>query len=867
MTGNLKANLAEEAVGCSHFQWWQESLLGGRQAFPLPGMTKHYAPDMPLKVHHFKLAVSVDPVQRTLAGVCTTSFSPILTPVTELFFQAQGLEIEKVSLAGRSAALPFEMSDDGFTVQLPRQLKAGRKMTLNITYRTVSPKAGIYFTGPDENYPNKPVQAWSQGQDEDSHFWYPVLAADYPNHKMTSEVIATCPDSFIALSNGELVAESEDAQNNTKTFHWVHTKPHVNYLVALIVGHFIKLEEHYGDLPVQLYCDPSLEAQARRYFKGTADLVALFSRLYGVEYPWAGKYGQVMVTDFMFGGMENTTITVMTDRILADEQASEEYRKSEITLNAHELNHHWWGDCVTCNNWAHASMTNEGRATYGEVEALEYLYGVKERDAYIFTLAEQYFEEDKKYRRPLVTPYYKDPIDLFDRTLYQKGGLILHMIRYLLGDEGYYKASNTFLVDNLYQCVDTYDWIKAIEKATGRNLRQFFDQWVFGAGFPEYKVTYSWDEQNKLASVKVSQEQQLDETTGLFSMPIEFDFGFADGNKRSFCLEVSEQESSFYFNLDQKPAMFVFDPTNWILKTLDLSGIPRSMLGYQLEHADTVAGRVYAARALAQLGGDDAVKALKRSAPTGFHWSVSAEVARLLGTIGGASARDALKSLVSHENPFVRRAAIAALGEFKDESVAEILAGIVSGTEEESYFVRAEAATALGKTKSETAFAVLAAAMNTPSWNEVVRVGVLSGLAELGDERAVSIAADYAAAGKPWASRPAAITALGKLAEKNAALAIEALHALAEDEETEQFTLRVSVIGALGQAKNKLSRPVLHRMTASAYDGRLKRAILQAQHTISLEKGNSTQEVESLKTQLAELTGQVKHLTGHLWSR
>src|SRR5262249_35072103 len=155
--------------------------------------------------------------------------------------------------------------------------------------------------------------------------------------------------------------------------------------------------------------------------------------------------------------------------------------------------------------------------------------------------------------------------------------------------------------------------------------------------------------------------------------------------------------------------------------------------------------------------------------------------AKCLGTMGTPAAFQSLKRLASHENPLVRRAVVGALGNFKDESVAKLLAGIISGDKEKSYFVLAEAATALGKTGSSQAYPALQAALNMSSWLETVRVGVLSGLAELGDERGVDHAIEYAAAGKPWHSRPAAISALGKFGAK-ATKALEALHNLADSQ-------------------------------------------------------------------------------------
>ncbi len=818
----MKGNLAEHAVYCSHCRQWQSSLSGQRAPFTLPGTVRRYAPDMPVRIHHLKLVLTVHPEQRTLSGVCHTTFEPLAQEISELFFAAQGLVIERVSVAGAADNLSFEKSDSGFTVALPQALKRGEKLELAVAYKTDNPRAGIYFTGPTAFYPTKPWQVWTQGEDDDSHFWYPVAVADHPGHKMTTEVVVTVPKGYLALSNGALVAKQDDDEAEVTTYQWLHDKPHSPYLVTLVVGKFEKLTESYKGLPVEIYFDKQYSQQAKLYFKGTADLVALYSRLYGYEYPWPGKYAQVMVQDFLFGGMENTSISTMTAGILADPDAFDEYRWASLRLNAHELCHMWHGDLITCLHWPDAWL-HEGAATYGEVEAVEHVLGRLEMSYYVKVLADLYFAEDARYRRPIVTDLYKEPMDLFDRHLYQKGALVRHMIRYLLGDADYYESVRVFLKDNAFKSVETADFIKAIEKATGRNLRQFFDQWVFGAGFPEYKVSLKWDEQNKVATVKALQTQKLEGETGLFTMPILFSFTMADGTTCNRTITIADQNTTISFPLPGKPVMFAFDPDNWVLKKLDLTGVPKSMLVHQLHNDPRVIGRVYAAQTLATLGGSDSVAELEAELSSNCFWAVAVEAAKALGEIGAPAACKVLMSATSAEHPKVRRAVVTALGNFKDEEAAQTLSDIICGGTEKSIFVLSEAAHALGKTKSSKAFPALAQALQIDSWLETVKVGALNGLSEIGDERSAELVIEYSAAGKPLNSRPAAITALGKLAATTPqALAI--LHDLAGSEEASQFTLLRSVIDALGEAKNPESRLVLDKLLQGAADGRIKRS-------------------------------------------
>ncbi|MDR3613702.1 MAG: M1 family metallopeptidase [Candidatus Obscuribacterales bacterium] len=831
-----------------------------RRPWSKAGQAPQYAPDLGILARHVKLTLSIDPERRVLVGTASTTVEASFSAVNEVFFEAaDSVKFEKVYVAGSDAALTYRTVDGGIIAVLPARLEKGAKIEIAIDYHLEKPKAGIYFTGPAVMYPNKPFQTWTQGEDQDSHHWFPVAGADYPNHKMTCEAIITVPAAYTALSNGKLLSETADDKNGTRTFHWHQTRPHTSYLFTLAIGAFIKLEKHWRGMPVQLYCDPSLEEQAREYFEGTENLIELFSKLTGVDYPWEGKYAQVMVQNFMFGGMENTTMTTMTDSILANHETRAEYRKSEIRLNAHELFHHWFGDLITCKAWAHAFL-NEGTTTYSEVLTMEALYGIMERDYYVKTVRDTYMREDARYRRPLVTNLYVDPMDMFDAHTYQKGGLTHHMLRYILGDDGYFATLRTFLLDNAYQTVDTNDLLKAIAKVTGRNLTQFFDQWMYGAGFPEYKVSYAFDEAKKTASVRVQQTQKLEDATGIFTMPIVFSFGFADGSSQEFKPTVANADETFTFALKQPPTIFRFDPSNWVLKTVDLKGVPKKMLLSQLAHDTTVMSRVDAAQALESIGGTGVVEALEAACKSSIHWGVSVEAANCLGRLKNVKAMRALKRLITHDDPAVRRAVVRNLGEYKHDSVVSLLAGIASSANEKSQFVRAESLQSLGKTKSAKAFDVLKAALEVSSWNDIIRVGALSGLAASEDDRAVEVLVAYAGPGYSIQARPAAIKGLGVLAKAKPKLALRQLHGVIETFELDQYTLNLAAVTALGESKSRKSLPLLKHLEQNAKDARIRRSASQEIEEIVDPMEEHVSDVARVSSELARLNKDVRNI-------
>jgi aminopeptidase N len=274
-------------------------------------------------------------------------------------------------------------------------------------------------------------------------------------------------------------------------FHWKQEIPHATYLVTLAVGEFSEIKEFGAAKPVLYYVPKGREEDARRAFGKTPKMMEFFSAKIGVPYAYP-KYAQVAALDFIFGGMENTSATTQTALTLHDERAHLDF--SSDPLVAHELAHQWFGDLLTCRDWSHAWL-NESFATYFEALFTEHDKGADEFAVELRQNEEIYFEEDRDhYRRAIVTKTFKQPSDLFDRHLYEKGSLGPPYVAGNVGRPGFLEIHWCLMCGTTAgQVVETRQLLDAIEKATGKNLSKFFDQWVYGAGHPEYKVRYWWD--------------------------------------------------------------------------------------------------------------------------------------------------------------------------------------------------------------------------------------------------------------------------------------------------------------------------------------------------------------------------------------
>ncbi len=807
---------------------------------PLPGDTAHYPRDLVVDVRHIKLEVRIDPKRKHIAGTATHTVRAINDSVRSVAFDAVEMTIGGVTVGGKPAR--FDYSDPVLKVGLGRALKAGAETVIAITYET-HPRRGLYFTAPDKEYPKKPLQAWTQGQDEDSRHWYPCI--DYPNHQQTSEVIVTVPAGMISIGNGALKSV-RTGRSGTRTYHWKMDTPHVTYLLSQIAGDFAEITHRVDGTTLQYYGPRGREADLEATLKRTPRMIRCFNEATGVPYPY-GRYAQTFVADFIFGGMENISATTLTDQSLLDKRARID--ADSDGLLAHELAHQWFGDLLTCRDWSHGWL-NEGFATYFEALFTERDKGIDEFRYELYANAQIYMGEDSnRYRRPIVHNVYHEPIDLFDRHLYEKGSLVLHMVRTVLGDALWTKAIEHYVRKHRSTNVTTPDLQRAIEEATGRNIDWLFDEFVFRGGHPSFRLSYEWDDAAKQAKLNVQQTQD-EKDSSIFRLPVTIDFT-VDGKLHAFNVEISEKVHNFYFTLPGKPQMVRFDPGHNFLKTMEFKR-GKDVLLYQLQHDDDVIGRIDAARELSKLGTQQAVDALKDAVLKDKFWAVQAEAARALGAMRSAIALDALLACANVKHPKARRGVMQALGQFRDERAAAALTAVLRKGDA-SYYVEGAAAHALGGTRSPKAFDVLATvAMKRESQNDVIRASALLGMADLKDERALPIAIDWTRRGKSNPVRSVAAAVLGKLGQLSDKAKDLASDRLAELLQDEWLRVRMNACAALADLRETRALGELHRTTERDLDGRVVRAAREAMARIR-EGSDKGDEVRKLRTDVDKL--------------
>ncbi|HXI58757.1 MAG TPA: M1 family aminopeptidase [Polyangia bacterium] len=801
---------------------------------------------------HVRLEMDLDLAGRTLEGFATLTCAARREQVSSFLLDAVEMEIREVTVDGKTIDVDYD--GEKLRIRPPRPVASGAELKVGIRYRC-SPRRGLYFMGPDAAHPDRPLQCWTQGQDDDSRYYWPCI--DAPIEKATTEVICTAPTGNLVLSNGDLVEERPLPGGKTR-WHYVLDFPHPSYLVALVCGPFETIKDRATATGVDTYyfVPPGRQADGQRSFSRTPQMIDLFSKTIGVPYPHK-RYSQIAVPDFIFGGMENTTATTLTDLSLLDERAALDHDVEALV--SHELAHQWWGDLVTCREWSEAWL-NEGFATYFEYVWREHIKGRDEADMELLNDAEGYFNEAGRYQRPVVCRQYEEPIHIFDAHLYEKGGRVLHMVRHQLGDDLFFRSLKTYAERHARGSVETRDLARAIEDVSGRNVDELFDRWISRPGHPELEAAWQWDEERKVGVFKLEQKQAITPEAPAFHFKTLLRLE-VDGQERDEPVVISEAVHAFEFKLPSRPTQVIFDPGDVILKTIKLEK-SRALWQRQLQSARLGIDRVLAVAGLAKLVEPESVKSLGAALRGDRFWAVRAAAARALGRMRRNDALDLLLGTIDDPHPRVRRGVVAGLGEYRGDERAGAALGRLLEKGDPSYFVEAEAAHSLGKTRSPLALLLLPSVATRASFQDMIRSRAIEGLGATADERAVALVKAQWKPGGPFQSRRAVVSALAELGTGTSANreAREFIEGALLDAD---FRVRGEAAAALARLGQGEAIAAIERALAAEMDGRAKRRMKEAIRELK-EGGKPPEQLKKAQEELDRLRGETALLRERL---
>ncbi len=821
--------------------------------FAEPGVEPHYTPHRRVRIEHVDLSLSLFPVEKRFEGSATLRVTPLATYGGVAEFDLDEVEVTSVTTPD-GAPLGFEHADGTLSVH------TASPDAIVVRWRGENPSCGLYFTGPKPAAPDRQHMAWTQCQDEDGHFVFPCH--DHPGTKHSWSIRIEGPKGFTLLSNGEQTGSGEEGDRAWTT--WEQRDPMPAYLFTAVAAELVTVEASWNDRPVRYLVPPGTESAVTRVFGKTPLMIEEFSRITGVPYAWP-RYDQVVVHDFIFGGMENTACTTMTDVLLVDERGVLEWDPDSLV--SHELAHQWFGDLVTCQDWSQGWL-NESWATFMESvwwdsdrepdEAIWYRYQ---------TMGEYLDEFSGRYRRSLVSYRFREPIDVFDRHLYQKGSCVLWTLRNILGEQPFWAGVKAYLDSRRFDTVHSRDFQRAMERTTGHNLDGFFHQWIDAPGHPQLDVKLSHSD--GLLTVTVKQKQKGKASGGevpeAYRFPLSLEILREGADAIAIRLPIAERERSWAIPVEGKVHTVRIDGGLGVLATHSWSG-PRPWLVRLLEDADPVIA-VRAAAGLLEEGSAPAVDAVRDAMAKHPFWGVRCDLAGRIAERGGRSDRDAVIDLLQTDtDPRVRRAAAAALGKFRDEVAADALLGVLEEDDLPTWQLLGATLKALGNTRDPRAIEAIMPHLETESWAQTVITRSLMGLAATRDEAVLDTLLSRTTLEYDDRIRGAAAGALATLGDHVESARTPAVERLLEMIDEPGFRAQLSAINGLAKLEDPRAMGTLQRVHRSAPDGRTKRMAYEA--LVKIRKGRTSEEgleglrraIDALREENATLRGRIDDL-------
>lgn len=340
--------------------------------------------------------------------------------------------------------------------------------TYNFTLISFSrPKKAMYFT--KQNNDN---QIWTQGQGKYTSNWLPSI--DDVNDKIEFDISITYPNGYEALANGKLI----DKQVGDSLTIWKYDmkKPMSSYLVAIAIGKYNKkTETSKSGIPLEYYYYPEDSLKVEPTYRYSKQMFDFLEEEIGFSYPWQ-NYKQVPVHDFLYSGMENTSLTIFSDAFVVDSIGFND--RNYVSVNAHELAHQWFGDLVTAKSGEHHWL-QEGFATYYALLAERDIFG---DDYFYFKLLESVLDLSRQDLTGKGTSLLDAKASSL--TFYQRGAFVLHALKAKVGDAVFKKAVKNYLTKYQFGSVETKDFIAEVQRLHGKSLTSFVNYWIVSKDFP-----------------------------------------------------------------------------------------------------------------------------------------------------------------------------------------------------------------------------------------------------------------------------------------------------------------------------------------------------------------------------------------------
>jgi aminopeptidase N len=837
LAGMLGHGLEHGAASCLHCN------LLAASASPIDAATgrdsRNFARSPGVDFRHMTLELSINDMNTPVMQARQTL--TVVAPhreVATLTLDARQLKIESVAAEGRKATFAYD--NETLTITFDPPLEPNRPTDVVTRYEIRDPERGLYWTLQSPEWPGRPPQIHTQGQPETNSSWFP--SHDFPNEKLTTELIVTAPAGYDVLSNGRLAEKESTLGEKTyldggtalepfDRWRWVQDKPHVNYLVTLVVGKFDVVDLGTPALPMPVYAPLGRGNDVRGTYGRTPAMVRFFGDRLGEQYPW-DQYAQAIVWNFIAGGMENTSATTMHDTAIHSAAALEDFDLDGLI--SHELAHQWFGDLMTCQTWEHIWL-NEGFATYLTQVWFEQRDGRAAYEAGVRSLFDGVIANDTGSlpgTPGMASRVYRDPWEPFRRAAnpYGKGASILAMLRARLGDDAFFKGIALYIDRHKHTNVVTSDFRRALEDVSGESLEQFFAQWVFRPNVPRVMVDASWDENADTLTLDARQTQTIDGHNPAFEFDLPV-WALESAEPRQWVKGVMSfrgKKASLKLGLHGAPAAIAFDPELTVVAAIACDH-PAASSAPLASQGPTLAARMQGIRGLGRAESpshDDlaALSAIVTDTTTPTPLRVAA--AKSLGSLKDAASLGSLATSTI-DRWEVREAVLDAVAAVSGPDQASSISRergykvlLRAWERDPSTKVRAAAIRGLATIKAD--LDTIVAATKVESQDDEIRRAAMQALVSLNVPAGLRAVIDVTKPGNLSRSRAEAIGHVVKLAEHDREAAFEAVAACVNDREQRA---RLAAGQALADLKDPRGVDLLTKRLDKAKNATERRAI------------------------------------------
>jgi len=498
-----------------------------------------------IKYYQLDIQIKTNPNSISVSEIITAK---VLISMNSIIFDFSNNLVADSVKSGNSL-LNFIHLNDKLTITLNQIYLPEQIISLLIYYHgtPVPTGYGSFIFGNN----NGVSSVWTLSEPFGASDWF--ACKNSPDDKADSSSInITCNNNLFAVSNGKLIQVLTNS-DSTRTFFWKSNYPISNYLLSLAVTNYSEYKNYFRYSPsdsmlVVHYIYPQNLNAWKTQLDKTVNMLQIFSDLFGL-YPFINeKYGHAQFGKI--AGMEHQTISSMG--LFSDD------------IMSHELAHQWFGDKITCRDWHHIWL-NEGFATYSEALYLEKTIGKPAYDNRIT----QNMSQARIAKGSIYVQNVNSITEIFDgNRSYSKGGVVLHMLRNVVGDSLFFRIIKNYSLDSMlaYKTAVTEDFQRVAEITSGQNLNYFFQEWIYGENYPKYIINWSNNLiENNTYRLTLNLSQVINTNPLYFTMPCELKVNTGIGDTLLKFFNDSQQQS-FNFTITGKPVSVTFDPDNKILK-------------------------------------------------------------------------------------------------------------------------------------------------------------------------------------------------------------------------------------------------------------------------------------------------------------